>query len=240
MSRTANSGLCCARGIEEFETLERARGYQPPRLSKRAIASRPRPAPIPTREQRNPRLNHATSLEWAKAQGTVAAQGYGWRKADRDSAMPEPGLAAAVINSSGANPSMFRTAPAPVEAEPYYYEPGINFESWGKMPQTGHGRLPPPPEKPLPVPPLRTHKILRKGVASQEPSRRRRGDTQVSPLSSPVGPWSPVSPTNAGRERKASRSDMSLFRAEVDELAGGLIDRNSWEPMPEMRSRYRY
>ncbi|KAF8854423.1 hypothetical protein BDZ45DRAFT_42964 [Acephala macrosclerotiorum] len=238
MSRAANSGLCCARGIEEFDDLERANGFRPSPSSRQTIAARPRPAPQPTREQRNPRLNYATSMEFAKAAGTVAAREYGWGKSERDSVMPEPSLAAAYVNSSGANPGLF--APAPAEAQPLYYEPGINFESWNQMQQTGHGRLPPQPEKPLPVPPLRTHKVARKeaGTNSNANSRRRREDTQVSPLSSPGGPWSPVSLMNT--HRKTSRSDMSIFRAEVDDLAGGLLSRNSWEPLPEMPAQYRY
>ena len=72
----------------------------------------------------------------------------------RDSAELEPGLAWQVASLPG---YLLPSHPTQkTDQGTWYKEPSIDFDSWAKHPRTSHGRVPAPPEAPLPVPPLRT------------------------------------------------------------------------------------
>ncbi|KAE8446404.1 hypothetical protein EG329_012009 [Mollisiaceae sp. DMI_Dod_QoI] len=256
MSRAANGGLCCSRGLDEFAEMERASGYRPKISSRDAVADRPRKAPVPTREQRIPELRYMTSTEKARADAKAASNAYGWDRRQRDSEYLEPNLVAGYVNSVGADPKVFGTAPPP-PPEPLYQELGIDIDLWRRMQHVElgtHGRIPPPPEKSLPIRPLvsrSSHKVQRKPVASQATPNRLTVDTTVSALtvsaysssrsrSSPVSPLSPKS-----KPKPRSNDNHPPLRSKVSQLNAGLYDAINhsladWKNEPVPKFRYRY
>jgi hypothetical protein len=225
MSRAANGGLCCAFGIGEFAEMEKKSGYKPPQ-KKPDFANEPRVAPKLSREQRFPELRYMTSTEKARDDAKAAANQYGWDRTRRGSVDLEPKLVTGYVNHPGNGTNVLGTAPLP--PQPKYQDLGIDFTVWRQMQDVklgAHGRIPPPPEKPLPVRPLqlrqkREHTVPRKPVAS----RAMAPPSSVSPLSSKSKP------------SKALRRQSSILNGELHDLIdGAMLD---YQPAPE--SRYRY
>lgn len=222
MTRAANGGLCCARGLEEFEELERNKGNVLSSSSKKRT-------PVPTyanapaqttstREQRFPELRYMTSTEKARDDAKVAANTYGWDRTRKGSVSLEPGLVTGYVNQAGAGTNSLNTAPVP--AKPNYEDLGIDFTLWRQMQDVKlgtHGRIPPPPEKPLPVRPLqikqKNHQVPRKPIGS----------------AAPVSPLSPKS-------KQVYRSNVSVMNGELN----GMIDDAMLEFQPSPQPRYRY
>ncbi|KAH7370663.1 hypothetical protein BKA65DRAFT_21975 [Rhexocercosporidium sp. MPI-PUGE-AT-0058] len=192
-TRAANCGLCCARGLAEFEKLNGSHNSRPYSSARRQVP----------REQRFPELQHMTSQQKVRSDATRAAQRYGWSRQQRgDSAYLDVGLVKQYINTPGADPRAIGSGP-PIP-EPLYEEPRIDWKQWGTAKQGSHGRLPPMPEVPLPIRPLRTRRgkvvrsIDRKPVPVRKPTiaSRRPHQEPVTPLLWPTSSRSsPVSPT---------------------------------------------
>ncbi|KUJ08429.1 uncharacterized protein LY89DRAFT_788816 [Mollisia scopiformis] len=251
MSRAANEGLCCARGIDEFAELEKANGYRAQAPSKKTVADKPRKAPVPTREQRFPELSYMTSMEKVREDAKVAANTYGWDRRRQGSADLEPKLVSSYVNASGANPNILASAPPPAQKQPHFEELGIDYTVWRKMQDVklgAHGRIPPAPDKPLPVRPLATKypgQIPRKPLASRSDSSRLMVNTNVSLPSSrgsrgpraPPSPVSPVSPRSKPKP-KLQRSSASIMNGELYDMLDDSLAEWKQEPMPEPRYRY--
>jgi hypothetical protein len=164
--REANGGCCCARGVEEFEAWEKGEGercvgssfelfiaYEPP------LANIPRdPTLNATSTTRYRRQGKGKSDEAIRADARAAAERYGWGNT-RDSSALEPEFVRQYVSTSGADA---RELPQPARrAMPVHQELLIDEHRWGSAAQTAHGRLPPTPEKPLPVLPLRSQRVHR-------------------------------------------------------------------------------
>lgn len=233
MSRAANGGLCCAWGADEFAELEKKRGYVASTSAKRkpvvAHANTSRAVPLSplhtSREQRFPELRYMTSTEKARDDAKAAANTYGWDRRRKGSVALEPGLVTGYVNQAGAGTNVLNTAPPP-PAQPKYTDLGIDFTVWRQMQDVklgAHGRIPPPPERPLPVRPLQLkqkkgHQVPRKPVASQ-PS-----------------PVSPLSPKTQSKGKQVRRSNASVLNGELRDLIDdAMLD---FQPSPEPRYRY--
>ncbi len=149
--REANGGACCARGLDEFAEWDRRQGYRP--LGSR-VFSRAQDAEAPRAPARQEKPNHkrATSLELAKREADAAASRYRWR-GDRLSGLPYD-----IVKGFVAMPGTdLRELPDPLEPQPLYEEPGIDWDRWHHSSRTAHGNYPPPappPNNPLPLRPL--------------------------------------------------------------------------------------
>lgn len=242
LSRAANEGLCCARGIEEFEEFEKASRYYPQPSARGTFANQPRPASIPTREQRFPEIRYMTSTEKARENAKVAANTYGWDRTRTGSVELDPSLVAGYLNSSGDLPNIMETASLP--PEPKYEELGIDYTLWHQMQDVklgAHGRIPPPPEKPLPVRPLATKQknmIPRKPVAQSTLGRSLTGSIEISPPSSRNSPPSDfsVSPLSSPRLSTLVRSSASFINDELHDLLDDSM--TEWKPTPAPKYRY--
>ncbi|KAH7413227.1 hypothetical protein BKA64DRAFT_637900 [Cadophora sp. MPI-SDFR-AT-0126] len=168
--------------------------------------------------ERRPELRRVKSREKLRSDATKAADSYGWDRQQRDSTYLEPSLVKQYINTPGADPRTIGTGP-PVP-EPHYEEPAIDWNQWWAAKQGPHGRLPPMPEGPLPIRPLKTLReqnvrpLTRKPVPTQKPNGSRDLRVEpVSPLSSPItSDPSPVSPS-ARTEELLSDLDERLVDA---------------------------
>lgn len=210
--RQANGGVCCDRGSIEWKGPRgQAHRTVTPFISRRPVP--PQAKPALKRVPQNHHLRRQDSTQAARAQASAAAKRYNWTRNDRESAELNPSLVRDYVTLSGADHSRIPAAPRPVaaprrQAEPLYEDPGIDLTRWAAAPQTNHGRLPPPPDNPLPVRPLRPG---RRGQSpprirtptpgrrlTPEPLRPQPKDmAQVSPETSPTTySTSPVSPLN--------------------------------------------
>ncbi len=180
--RRANGGLCCARGIDDFEVWEREmhpNGYVDSsrvvgnhfRLNLDPQVDNLRGAVPKSRNEIQQRPGHRVKSDREiRAEARNAAKSYGWQPSNgRDSAALEPGLVAAYINTSGGNTKSL--PPPPRVAEPVYQELLLDHERWASARQTAHGRLPPEQEKPLPVIPLRVKKPLMRALPQRISTR---------------------------------------------------------------------
>jgi hypothetical protein len=156
--RAANEGLCCARGIDEFEAMEKQKETSGYANNKKAVHSRNNHTEIPRVAVRGT-LPQAKDENTVKEDARTAADRYGW-KYHRNSAELEPELVKAYINTSGIDPGAL--PPPKHEARPLYESLHLDEDRWNRSEQTAHGRLPPRPDKPLPPLPFQTHKIARK------------------------------------------------------------------------------
>ena len=228
--RTANEGLCCARGIDEWEARERAQGtYRKPVPLPKVSEHNPYTytdlatgRPITAARAPDPVLRRMTSTAAAREAASKAARGYGWTRNPFQPAAVEAQIVSDFLQISGTD---HRSLPPP-SPETHYEEPGIDWDEWNRYPQSGHGRFPPPstppsgPLPPLPVAPLRTK--------SRPLTNRRRErpvpKAEVSPVSSsPVELPSPISPVSDSRfsenfhPPKQLRSAASRLDIELEE-----------------------
>lgn len=214
MSRAANGGLCCAWGADEFAALEKERGYvSPPRKNPNDYTDAPRVAPRPTREQRFPELRYMTSTQKAREDAKAAANTYGWNRRRRGSVDLEPKLVTGYVNNPGAGTNILGTAPVP--AQPKYENIGIDYTLWSQMQDVklgAHGRIPPPPEKPLPVRPLQV--------------KQKKGRSPVSPLN----------PQSQAKGKQNLRRQSSIMNRELH----ALIEDTMLDFQPVAKPRYRY
>lgn len=186
----------------------------------RSSSSRPyygganaQPERMTSREERFPMLRYMTSTEIAREDARAAANSYGWDRRRMGSVDLEPGLVSGYVNGSGAGTSALAT-PAPntlrrLPPSPYDVVAGIDLGRWNQISDVrhgSHGRVPPPPNRPLPVPPLRTR-----------PQERMSGPPTPFARNSPRFPPSPVSPMSPPRQQPL-RSQSSIMRGELNDM----------------------
>ncbi|KAG4441469.1 hypothetical protein IFR05_003075 [Cadophora sp. M221] len=139
-----------------------------------------------------------------RAEATAAAESYGWghqRKGDWK--YIDASLMKQNINTPSCDPKDTKTGPSsPQRQVPRYEEPAIDWQRWDGARQGPHGRLPPMPEEPVPIRPLRTMKgRLVRDLGRGPTMAPTRSQEIVSPLLSPLSSSissqrSPVSPTS--------------------------------------------
>ena len=93
-TRAANSGLCCARGIDEHEAKY---AYPSKRECADLVYQASRPEDLLAERE-------MTYVEQARREATVARAKYRWRTAERDSAALDPELISEFIKAPGNNP----------------------------------------------------------------------------------------------------------------------------------------
>jgi len=211
-----------------------------------------------------------TSTQYARQEAAMASSRYGWTR-ERSSDTLEPQLVRSFVHGSGNDPSSLPPPPVIRRAEPLYQEAGIDWDRWGQISRTDHRSYPSPavpPNRPLPTRPLcQKHKIAerymyedpkplsipRKPIPiSKESSRRGREassrypvhqeSVEVSPPSSPIRSWSPISPVGSpayDRPRRA-RSVISNLNHQIDEVLDHWEAPREMEREPRRRERRQY
>jgi hypothetical protein len=193
-----NSGLCCARALDEYTEQEQreerygrsltSRHGRPPATDTSAAPPRPslserRPTPwhnlLPqkiAKSMERPQESHnGAPHESAEISPTLVRE-Y----------LSLPGTRLSTLNNPGKFPS------------PMHKEPDIDWNQWAKSVQTHHGRYPPPPSPPqksLPNPPSKRPPKGRAGPSRQDSSSK--GATRTEPersvcLSLPILTLSPI------------------------------------------------
>jgi hypothetical protein len=215
--RGANGGFCCARGAEEFERAKRNRGVISNSHSQRNHRTDSVPteqqAPLP-REERHPHLKLVTSQEFARTEAHNAAMKYGWNESRVESIHLEPELVAEFIKMPGTNQDSLPPQPQSTTSL-NCYEPAIDWERWAAAPQTNHGRYPPPyapaPNKPLPIIPLRTHRMA-SAPANNKPLPVL--PAQDRPVSSPTSTRGPATTPTQLRFKSCPSDPMANYKME--------------------------
>jgi hypothetical protein len=167
-ARRANNGLCCARGVDEYEGKFGVHGM-PAEIFLEAPTANNQPAG-PSSKACRCYNSGMTSFE-VRDVATTASK----RRAARDS-MLDPELVREFINLPGSHiqylprptsqPQRYRFEKriSRIADTPVHDPTGINWRLWSHSKQTAHGRYPPsppPPDISLPHPPLRSTKGLK-------------------------------------------------------------------------------
>jgi hypothetical protein len=248
--RSANGGFCCARGSEEFERAKRNRGVisnSHSQRNRRTDSVRTeQQAPLP-REERHPHLKLVTSQEFSRTEAHNAAMKYGWNESRVESIHLEPELVAEFIKMPGTNQESLPPQPQSTTSL-NCYEPAIDWKRWADAPQTNHGRYPPPyapaPDKPLPIIPLRTHRMA-SALANNKPLPVL--PTQDRPACSPTAgqkplPAPPAEPRSDSTRGPATTPTQLRFKScPEDPMANYKLEKWSWKahmrkPVPSHRA----
>jgi hypothetical protein len=215
-----NSGLCCARALDEYTEQEQtearygrsltSRHGRPPATDASAAPphlslSERRPTPwhnpppqtIVKSNERPPESRNSTPYESMEISPTLVKE-Y----------LTLPGTRLSTLNSPGKFPS------------PMHKEPDIDWNQWAKSVQTHHGRYPPPsspPQKSLPNPPSKRPSKCRAGPSRQDSSSK--GATRTEPersvcLSPPILTLSPI------RVSPLRISELSTCSVQSRDIAG--------------------
>jgi len=178
--RSANGGLCCARGQEEWDRL----GYGKPTPTE-SYTNTSRPVPVSS--DRQPLIRKMTSTEAARRDASEAAKSYGWKRNPDEFNVIQPEVIADFLNVSGGTIDSLPQLPTPL-----YMEPGIDWDTWSSFPQTPHGRIPPAPMRHLPTPPRASQQPFRPSSKkasrgpSREPSKKSRSQSRQPPVKSSI------------------------------------------------------
>lgn len=218
MTRAANGGLCCARGLQEFEEME-GREAKPKAKARYDISSKATKS-RPGRDERS-----AMSEQHIRNAATNAVHGYGWsRVPGHDSEFLEKGLVQGYFVTPGADHRVLGAGP-PLPTK-VYEEPGIDWEQWDSAKQISHGRIPPMPNEPLPVIPL---KMSKRNIIRRKPGPCRKPSLQTEAVDKePVSPMSDVSPIQGSDKQPHLRSVLSNLNRDLADA----IDDWTQEPLP--------
>lgn len=241
--RQANSGLCCAHGIAEWEAIDRANGHG---------------KQVPTDKYERPLRRANTQPEYvgqlcpdiatARAAASAAAKRYGWER-ERDMVMGyhprtgvwqtdalnfvhlEPNLARDYNNLPGTS---LNELPKPVET--HYQEPGIDWDRWDRSPQTYHGRYPVPDPAPYKALPALPQKEGSRDLTARQ--RVRASQSQPQPPQRQDQPRAQPRATDRGRpdnfhDRQEQWRDPHSSRG----VTSAFQSRQVWTPPSSLPSR---
>lgn len=165
--REVNSGLCCAKGLDEYEGRYGLNGM--PAEINLAASNANVSADSTTYRCYNPSMRSAPRRGINETMSERSSR----ERAIRDS-MLDPALVSEFISLPGSHiqylPDPSRPIPertnksVRMAATPADNPTGIDFRMWSHSKQTAHGRYPPPPPAPeenLPYPPLRSSKGIK-------------------------------------------------------------------------------